>query len=658
MSHARAAHRWPLLVLLLLLLALSPHAAHAQDEERSLFWERLDVEITVLPDGSFHVVEHNFINFTNGTFRFGARTIPIDRTTGMSDITVEVDGEPLIPRSSGEAPGTYRVTQSDDNVDIRYFFAEPTTGQHTIRIGYLVEGGLRYYQGGDQLHWKAVHSDRPATVEESLVTVHLPDGVIRSQMRAETNLSDVDIAVTPDGRTVTFRANESLSPGDEMEIRVQFPHGVVSGVAPPWQAEADRADAEQAVLDERGRVIDLIAGIFSLLLLVGGSLGIFLLWFARGRDQAVGLSADYLSEPPDDLPAGLLGTLLDEQADLKDVMATLLDLARKGALRIQETAPAETGKSAEFTYELIDRERATTKAERTLIHEFFGNETTRDLEALRNKFYTALPKIKEALYEDVVQAGLFLENPQATRNRYRGWGIVLLLSTFALLCGGFWSLPFLNSAVLFFCVPFIVGFLGVLLMIIAQAMPRKSARGSEAASRWQAFRRYLQNIDRYGDLEEKREIWADYIPFAVAFGLEQGYLQKFSKVSAPAPRWYAPYGYGYGYGYPYGGYASHSASSMGGSVGGGMGSPTVGDSAPSAGGPGGVQGMSDAMAGGIQGMSTSLTSLISSTTRTLTSTPAPPPSSSSGGSSWSGGGGGGWSGGGGGGGGGGSSSFG
>ena len=42
-----------------------------------------------------------------------------------------------------------------------------------------------------------------------------------------------------------------------------------------------------------------------------------MMWHTRGRDVAVPLVADYLSEPPDDLPAGVVGTLVDEQADMK-----------------------------------------------------------------------------------------------------------------------------------------------------------------------------------------------------------------------------------------------------------------------------------------------------------------------------------------------------
>ncbi len=63
-------------------------------------------------------------------------------------------------------------------------------------------------------------------------------------------------------------------------------------------------------------------------LLVGGIVALLVLWYVRGRDPAIDKVAEYITEPPDDLPPGAAGTLLDEHADHHDVVATLLGLAR------------------------------------------------------------------------------------------------------------------------------------------------------------------------------------------------------------------------------------------------------------------------------------------------------------------------------------------
>ena len=52
-----------------------------------------------------------------------------------------------------------------------------------------------------------------------------------------------------------------------------------------------------------------------------------------GRDKPVGLIADYLPEPPSDLPPGIVGTLIDERADMQDILSTMLDLGKRGCSR-------------------------------------------------------------------------------------------------------------------------------------------------------------------------------------------------------------------------------------------------------------------------------------------------------------------------------------
>ena len=101
------------------------------------------------------------------------------------------------------------------------------------------------------------------------------------------------------------------------------------------QAEAQKA--QQAFQQRWGPVFNL--GFLSLagLLTIGGPVLLYLWWYRKGRDPPVGLVADYLPEPPSDLPAGMVGTLIDESADMQDILATVLDLARRGVLEIEET---------------------------------------------------------------------------------------------------------------------------------------------------------------------------------------------------------------------------------------------------------------------------------------------------------------------------------
>jgi len=63
---------------------------------------------------------------------------------------------------------------------------------------------------------------------------------------------------------------------------------------------------------------------------IGFFLGMLLIWRRRGRDEPSAVYARYVSEPPSDLSPGLAGALIDEKVDTKEVIATIIDLARRG----------------------------------------------------------------------------------------------------------------------------------------------------------------------------------------------------------------------------------------------------------------------------------------------------------------------------------------
>jgi hypothetical protein len=162
----------------------------------------------------------------------------------------------------------------------------------------------------------------------------------------------------------------------------------------------------------------------------------------------------------------------------------------------------------------------------------------------------------------------------------------------------------------------------------------------------------MENIEKYSKVDEVQEIFDRFLPYAIAFGLEQSWIRKFSQVETPPPPWYYPGPY---LGPRPRGYIWWGTGSMGGA--GGPSAPMEGGKPPT------LSDLSRSGGAGLAGMSAGLGSMLSSSAGALTSRPAPQMGTGSwGGSSWSGGGGfsgGGWSGGGGfSGGGGGGSSFG
>lgn len=616
-----------LLLLLSLFVALSP----AQAQSKSLEWLRLDADITVLPNGDLQIAETNVINFTNGSFSYGFRDIDMARITDVIDIRAEESGQDL---------QTEVVNVEGNKLRIKYYFLTPAQDeQRTFVLHYTVQGATRVYAGGDQVFWSVVYADRNGfSVLNSTGTVRLPNGATATNAEAYGARADVKGL---NESVVIANALDPIPSGSIFEVRVQFPHGIISGSAPAWQQEFD----QQRAYDEQTKpTINLITLLIAALVSIGGPVLAVVLLNTKGRDPNVGMVAEYLNEPPAIEP-GLAGTLMDEKADMQDVIATLVDLARRGVLTMAEQPSSQMGgliTTNNWVFSAGEKFNQPLKPfEKRLVDGLGIAAGDKSLSNLRNKFYTNVPKIQNDLYDALVKEGFYNHAPNATRASYSALAVGIVVLAGIAFCVSTVAMAFTDFAI---CVPFGLGLTAIAFFIIAGKMPARTRKGAEMAMRVAAFKRYMENIEKYTDLNASKDLFDKYLPFAIAFNLDRSWMNKFAKVDAPVPPWYVPM-YGPGWGTPRGGMVGAPMAGAGGSLG-KIGGGDVGDAARTG---GGIEGMSKGMAGGIAGMSVGLSSMFDQVGSTFTSRPQPQSPSTGG---WSSGrSGGGWSGGGGGGGG-------
>jgi len=634
-------------VVLGVLFILHAHPAFAQ--EKSLLWERFDVDIIIRSDGSFEVTEHQAIRFTRGTFTFGYRDIPKKNFSSIDDWSLtDASGNRYRQAGYGKEPYTFTVADKGSHYVIYWYFPVMANQSETFALAYTVRDGLRYYEGGDQLWWQAIYGDRSFPVQAGRVNVVAPASIhewaaYTSRGEAWQDAREIASAsLLESGREIAYLIDSRLDPGQAFEVRVEFTPGVVAGQPQPWQtradAEAAELEAELAFRARWGPIFTLLFGALGLLFLLGGPAALYLLWYRLGRDKPVEMVADYLPEPPDDLAPGVVGTLLDEQADMQDIIATLVDLAQRKVISITEEKTGQFQVARDFIYRYENRELPVSTFEQLLLDGLFELKGEVRLSDLKDRFHKELPALKRALYEEVTEQGFFARSPEKVRSQYGCLGVGLLalagLAGIGLmtLFGGLTGaavLPGIGLAVTAF------GFL-----LLSRFMPRKTDVGAELAARWQAFKSYLRDIDRYSDLEEQKALWDRWLPYAIAFGVDKQYIRKFEAVDAPAPGWYIPDPTLYGpYRRWYYGPGPVGRPLRPDGAGGRVGGETPGTpSGPPGGGLGGGLGdVSRGLGSSLTGMSAGLGALLTTTSVTMTSRPS---SSSTAGGGWSGGGGG------------------
>jgi Predicted membrane protein (DUF2207) len=314
--------------------------------------------------------------------------------------------------------------------------------------------------------------------------------------------------------------------------------------------------------------IGLLVGVVAL-----AGLAVLALWWTRGRDAAAGRGdgsyepfrsdpaasgstgaggghqAGVRFEPPDGIRPGQLGTVVDERADVVDIVATVLDLAVRGHLVVEELErssphrrpdwmlhrPARGDESAAGSGDDADKdvgEKAGAAGqvesgapadllpyERLLIDLIFGGngEHPREsvaLSELAQRFPDRLPRVQEQLYADVYSKGWFRQRPDAVRSRWTTAGGALALTGVVLtvVLAAFTELGLVGLGVVL---------AGGLLIWGGDLAPARTARGSALLARLHEFRVYLSAADG-SDLPEpvKAELVTRVLPYAVVFGLE------------------------------------------------------------------------------------------------------------------------------------------
>jgi hypothetical protein len=270
-----------------------------------------------------------------------------------------------------------------------------------------------------------------------------------------------------------------------------------------------------------------LAGLLALL--VGGLGALYLL---RGRDaRVVGKKAaegDHAPvagsefEPPDGVRPGQIGTLIDERADVIDVTATIIDLAVRGHLLIEEEDRARTGR-LDWALRRLDRQAPEDllRYERLLLDALFTAPDGSAREAVRlselgGTFATGLAEVRSAMYDDVVEHGWFARRPDTVRSRWTIAGMVLTVLGVA----GTVALALTTDYAL---VGLAVIIAGAALTYGGQYMPAKTARGATVLAHTIGFRAFLERGElpegAAGEMGPRQRIalFSRFLPYAVVF---------------------------------------------------------------------------------------------------------------------------------------------
>jgi len=219
----RALSRMLCLVLGLAIALTVPQMRPAQAAV-PFYWESINVDLDVQPNGDMWVTETQKYVFESDYSNQRYRYIRLDKVDGIQDVSVQENNQ------------TLDSTVITENNQLKIQWSHPLTPPetHTFVLKYRVIGGLHVDESTTQVFWRAIFVDRSAPVKTAKVTVHLPEALAGSvtsfkSFDAPANARQVD------AQTFEFIAQQELPPQQTLEVQVLFPSQILNLPQPKWQ---------------------------------------------------------------------------------------------------------------------------------------------------------------------------------------------------------------------------------------------------------------------------------------------------------------------------------------------------------------------------------------------------------------------------------------
>ena len=491
-----------------------------------------DAVVRVQGDGSLHVSETVTYDLKAAPTSTLSREIVTqeqydaenDRLYDVANIAVDV-GEGF----DGEVEAS--VSEDDGVADIAIDLGDTVDADErtvTLTFDYDVSGAVAETADGLEVRWPVVQGfDRP--IADATVEWNAPDVVwLQCLTGPQGSSRPCTVSQLVDVSVPTMQQRD-VAVGEQVVGILGLDSD--SGVTPTATAQP-RASLERSFTASGGPLS------IALVVLVLGLAFPAWLWLTRGRD-AVGrrpgpvqpistVDGELMFCPPSAVRPGQMGTLVDERADVVDVSSTIVDLAVRNYLFVEELPRTLHGR-----HDWVLRRRNAPGEEllpyeRAVFDAMFSRGDDVPVSRLEEVLRNELGDVQALMYADMVGQGWFKERPDAVRSRWTTAGWVLFGAGAVLTV-------VLALASRFGLVGLAVVIAGATLAVAGQSTPARTSRGSQVLGELREFRAYLETPHTDDIPEQHREeLVSRFWPYALVFGLGDRWAQALAATDTDA----------------------------------------------------------------------------------------------------------------------------
>lgn len=483
------------------------------------------------PQGQLNIVER--INVHYNDYNHGIlRAIP--KSYKNHSLQIKVNSI----KSDTGAPTQFTTYTSNGNTVLKIGSPSRTiTGDQEYTINYTVNNVIGFYQDHDELYWDVNGDQWSQPFDKVSVNLDLPSGLTQSEAPAcytgSFGSTARDCTITTTGKTISAATTKPLLAGEGMTYVAVFPKGYFH--PSHWYETV-------------GEHIEVIGGI-SVPIIILGSMA-WIRWMRYGRDpKGTGIIVPQYDAPDNLKPLGV-GSIMDFSINKKDITATIIDLAVRGYIKINETKKVKKLAKDKIEYSLVLVKSDLTgldEYETSLLNTLFptmiqGDEL--ELSKSANKLYSLVSTLNGKVKKQLITDGYFSAGKTRSKSIQNGLinlAVVVVLVIIGLIFFSWWVFVGLGIGLA----------ISGIFLVFSDA---RTAQGVAAKEHIEGLKLYMSVAEKdrleklqgpnakYVDSgpEPKRtvKLFEKLLPYAIVLGVEAGWAKQFESLYTSPPEWY------------------------------------------------------------------------------------------------------------------------
>jgi hypothetical protein len=384
----------------------------------------------------------------------------------------------------------------------------------TVEIAYFVHNAVRFNADYDEVYWNVTSSTLSLPAEQASATVLLPEKATEG-LRAQGFIGGQRggaISGQVNGASVEFVAAGAVGALQPFAVEVMVPSDVFH--RPWWPSRA-------LWFVESNPVVLMPLIVF-----------LVMLWVRRLNRRLPPATVVTEYEPPPGLTPAEAGTLLTDRVEPRDITATLVDLAVRGYVKLEED---NSEGYRDYVIRLLkprDEWQGLTSYEiDMLFNTFYGGQWTR-LSSLKLRFVVAVPSMRTGILNALIDKGMYRVDP-VSAHKYRIAAVILLgIVLLAVQATGWISLFDAGPLALV-----LLAASGVIVYLMGRKLTAKSRKGMQACAAVEGFREFIGRVDADRLRRASPKQVERCLPYAMALGVDHQWAQQFAGITEEWPEW-------------------------------------------------------------------------------------------------------------------------